>query len=206
MVDGHSRQPAAVIDLDGTLYSRNSLRVYLRTALELHVRRLALSRVAVIGALWLARRLGLIGHETMKYRALRAAGSSERLLERFGARMKACVNPAVAERVEACRAAGYRVLLASAAAGFYVPLLWQGEMLVSPEGGPDLRGEAKHAAVARWLDDGGLELRLFMTDHIHDLPLAIEARRRGAEVVIVDPAPRSAAAFAREGFTDFLRR
>lgn len=206
MVDGHGRQGAAVIDLDGTLYRPNSLRVYLRTALELHARRLALHRVAAIGALWLARRLHLIGHETMKYRALAAAGRSERLLGQFAARMKAGLNPAVAAAVEARRAAGDRVLLASAAAGFYVPLLWQGEMLVSPDGGPDLRSEAKRDAVVRWLDAGNLELRLFMTDHIHDLPLALEARRRGAEVVIVDPAPRSAAAFAREGFGRFLRR
>lgn len=195
-----------MVDLDGTLYRRNSLRVYLRTAMAMHARRLALHRVVAIGSLWLARRLHLIDHEAMKYRALAVAGRSEQLLSEFRCRMQVSLNERVVAEIEQHRAAGDRILLASAAAGFYVTLLWQGEMLASPEGGPDLRGEAKRTAVVRWLADNDLELHLVLTDHIHDLPLVREARDRGAEVVIVDPTPRSAEAFAREGFADCIKR
>lgn len=206
MVDGCKRQGVVVVDLDGTLYRLNSLRVYLRTAMAMHARRLALHRVVAIGSLWLARRLHLIDHEAMKYRALALAGRSEQLLSDFRRRMEVSLNSFVVSKIEQHRAAGDRILLASAAAGFYVPLLWQGEMLVSPDGGPDLRGEAKREAVVRWLSDNDLELRLFLTDHIHDLPLVREARDRGAEVMIVDPSPRSAEAFTREGFADCIKR
>lgn len=195
-----------MVDLDGTLYRRNSLRVYLRTAMAMHARRLALHRVVAIGSLWLARRLHLIDHEAMKYRALAVAGRSEQLLSDFRRCMQVSLNERVVAEIERHRAAGDRIMLASAAAGFYVPLLWQGEMLASPEGGPDLRCEAKRTAVVRWLADNELELRLVLTDHIHDLPLVREARDRGAEVVIVDPTPRSAEAFAREGFADCIKR
>lgn len=183
---------ATVVDLDGTYVSCNTLHVFIRVAL----RHIPLWRRAAVVSLIVARRLRLISHECMKYRALRLAGGEPAMLADFVTTVKAAVNPRVAAFIEERRAAGDRVLLASAASESYVPLLWDGEFIASPFGGPDLRGRRKADAVAAWLDARRLRIVHFLTDHSDDLPLAREAARRGATVHIINPTPESARALA----------
>lgn len=196
MVDGLVKG-ATVVDLDGTLVSCNTLHEYIATALK-HV---SLPRRAAITMLLAARKLHLISHETMKYRVLVLAGKDEKMMQDFIKRVNNCRRPEVNAFLDKRRLKGDEIILASAAAGFYVPYLWEGEMLVSPPGGPDMRGEAKTAAVRNYIEKHNLQLKYFLTDHSDDLPLARFTRQAGGEVLLVKPKEKSRRAFADEGFS-----
>lgn len=196
MVDGHV-DSATVVDLDGTLFRVNSLRTYLRTAMRHHLRRGAVLKCAGMGVLFIARRFRLISHETMKYRALFLAGRADAMLSEFRDAMLPQINETVKSFLAERKASGDRILLASAAAGFYIPLLWNGEYLASPEGGPDLRGNAKRDAVVRWANENHVKVKYFLTDHYHDLPLALWTHSTGGEVIMINPSPKSLDTFNR---------
>ncbi|MDE6288675.1 MAG: haloacid dehalogenase-like hydrolase [Muribaculaceae bacterium] len=196
MVDGLVKG-ATIVDLDGTLVSCNTLHEYIATALK-HIS--LPGRVAIM-MLLAARKLHIIDHETMKYRALSIAGRDEKMLQDFVARVNGCRRREVDEFLEKRRNQGDTIILASAAAGFYVPYIWKGEMLVSPPGGPDLRGEAKVEAVSAYLKKNNLRLNYFLTDHSDDLPLARFTRQAGGEVLLVKPKEKLRRAFAAEGFS-----
>lgn len=185
-----------MVDLDGTLVECNTLHVMLRLGL----RHAPLVNRAAIAMLIVARRLRLISHETMKYKALALTGRSAAITDKFVVYVESHRSARVASILEERKKAGDRILLASAAASSYIPLIWDGEFLASPDGGPDLRGRSKVRAVEQWLDDNNLEIGMFITDHFHDLPLALATRNRGGEVVIVNPTPKSAKIFAENGF------
>ena len=182
-----NKREATVIDLDGTLLDCNSLELYLATALRHLLRAGRIDRVAGM-AWWIGlRRLRLISHETMKYRAIALAGSTPEMTARFVDEAKRHYNPRVLDFIERAGKRGDVLLLATAAAECYVPVIWHGEFVASPMGGPDCRDERKRDAVARWLDSRNLHLGYFLTDHTDDLPLARHAMAEGATVVLVNP-------------------
>lgn len=197
MVNGQlNHGGATVVDLDGTLVNCNTLHLYIKLGLRhadwLH---------KVVISFWLVlRKLKLIKHETMKYRVLELCGQSPVLLEKFRHEVSRNLNKEVTEFLKKRRIAGDRLLLASAAAPSYIPLIWDHEFRASPWGGPDLRGVRKRDAVMRWIEDNELKFNCFITDHRDDLPLALAARRCGALVMIVNPGPKDRKAFERESF------
>lgn len=196
MVDGLVKG-VTVVDLDGTLVSCNTLHEYISTALK-HI---SLPRRAAIAMLLISRKLRLINHETMKYRALALAGREENIMQDFIENVNRQRRAEVVDFLEERHRQGDIILLASAAAGFYVPYLWNGEMLVSPPEGPDLRGEAKATAVKDYVEKRNLQVKYFLTDHIDDLPLARFTRQAGGKVILVKPKEKSRKAFAEEGFS-----
>lgn len=142
-----------MVDLDGTLVECNTLHVMLRLGL----RHAPLVNRAAIAMLIVARRLRLISHETMKYKALALTGRSAAITDKFVVYVESHRSARVASILEERKKAGDRILLASAAASSYIPLIWDGEFLASPDGGPDLRGRSKVRAVEQWLDDNNLD-------------------------------------------------
>lgn len=196
---------AVIVDLDGTLVRVNTLHLYLRMGLRRLVHRCALHRAAAVAALLLLRKLHLISHEAMKYRSISLIGDDAAFKADFARRVADLHNDAVERYLAEARERGCRVLLATAAAGDYVPLLWSGDYIASPAGGPDLRGERKRDAVAAWLAARGLAPAAVLTDSAADLPLALWARDRAAQVIIINPSPRSAATFRHHGFTDIMQ-
>ena len=189
-----------VVDLDGTLVHCNTLHVYLRLGLKMA----AWYRRVGIAALLIARRLRLISHERMKYPALRLAGQSPRLRERFVAEVKSQINSDVVAFIQQRSHVGDTILVATAAADFYVPWICDYPYVASPWGGPDLRGERKAECVHKMLAERKSGIYAVLTDNCSDLPLCRMAREQGAAVLLVNPNERSAAAFARESFTTRL--
>lgn len=184
-----------VIDLDETYLLCNSLKLYLRNALNYAAGHLRLDRVTKILTLFALRKLKLISHETMKYRAIKAAGESPEMLKTFKCLAKRQINPKVAKFIEERRRNGDEILLATAAAQCYVPLIWDGNYVASPMGGPDCRGDRKRDTVIQWTTAHNSTIRYFLTDHMEDLPLARYAAASGANVLLVNPNRESLQAF-----------
>ena len=176
-----------VVDLDGTLLKINSLELFLRTALTYALRHCRIDRVVAILSLYALRRVRLISHETMKYRAIAAAGKAPDMLNIFGLKARRHLNRQVLNFIAARRREGDKILVASAAAGVYVNKIWSGDFIASPAGGPDCRGTIKRDAVEERINDMGLELKYFLTDHCDDLPMATLAADKGAKVILVRP-------------------
>lgn len=187
-----------VIDLDGTYLTCNSLSLYLKTALKYAVSRLRLDRVMVISALYLFRKLRLISHETMKYRAINFSSKSPAMLNKFKVAAHDKINPIVARFILERKQNGEETLLATAAAECYVPLIWEGDFIASPMGGPDCRGVRKRDSVVKWAERRGLRITNFLTDHHEDLPLAKYAIDNGANVIIVNPSPKTISIINKE--------
>lgn len=198
MVDGQLKKTGAlVVDLDGTLVRCNTLHLYLGLGFRYAgpLKKIAISWLIAL------RRLRLITHESMKYRALKLAGKSSKLSDEFRCRFDNMVRREIMAMIDDTTKRGGRVLLATAASESYVPLIWHGEFIASPWGGPDLKGTAKRDAVLAWLKKNDLRLEAFATDHSDDLPMAIAARELGADVIIVGATPASAKAFNEKGFS-----
>lgn len=188
MVDGQlKKRGVTVVDLDGTLLKINSLELYLRTAVKYALRHGRIDRAAAIYILISLRKMRVISHETMKYRAIALAGKSPAMLNTFGLLARRLLNRQVLNFIAARRKRGDKILVASAAAESYVNKIWSGDFIASPMGGPDCRGELKRSAVERRIRDMNLELNYFLTDHCDDLPLARYACENGARVILVRP-------------------
>jgi HAD superfamily hydrolase (TIGR01490 family) len=195
----------AVFDLDGTITVADTYLAFLLFVLRRRPWRLfrcfALP-VAVAG-----HALGLISNDSLKQRFLAAiAGGMRRsaldpLIERFAAHCRAkLVKPAAVARIAAHRACGDRLVLATASLDLYAGAIgrllefdaivatkaaWRGERLSGGLEGPNLRGEAKLAAVLALADTPRPPLVAY-TDHPSDLPLLLAADA----AFVVDPAPR----------------
>ena len=186
----------AVVDLDGTYLRQNSLRIFLRCALEQALadgKPTMVARLVIKAAL---RKLRLITHARMKLDMLSAIALADKLKDRFRARALACINPRIAAELDKFWNDGGRVLLATAAADMYVPLIWEGKYVATAMvDNPDrleCRGTRKLAAVIRYANDNNLRITDVFTDHADDLPLMANA---GADrVVLVNPSAATIAA------------
>ncbi len=199
MVDGQLKKTGVtVVDLDGTLLRINSLELFLKTAMYHALRHVRIDRAAGIAVLYALRRMRLISHETMKYRAIALAGKSPVMLNTFGLKARRLLNRQVLNFIAAQRRNGDKILVASAAAELYVNKIWSGDFIASPMGGPDCRGVRKRDAVERRIKEMGLQLNYFLTDHCDDLPLAHYAADTGAKVILVRPKGNTRQRFEAE--------
>jgi HAD superfamily hydrolase (TIGR01490 family) len=151
-----------------------------------------------VAAVWLVHTLGLIGRDRLKELMHRLmlgktvhGDRMAMLADRFADRtVHRNIRPGARSRIAADRAAGYRVVLATAAHRFYAEALAHRlgiadvvatDAVITAAGsisprlaGANLYGPAKLAAVQAWLktaeiDRGGARLR-FYTDHVSDAP------------------------------------
>lgn len=180
-----------VVDLDGTYLTCNSLTLYLKVALKYAATHLRIDRVMGISLLCILRKLRLVSHETMKYKAISIAGEAPRMREDFRCAAREKINREVEKFLKDRSGKGDTILLATAAADCYVPLVWDGEFIASPMGGPDKRGVRKRDAVMRWITGRGLKISNFLTDHHEDLPLAEYVADNGGNVILVNPSPKT---------------
>jgi HAD superfamily hydrolase (TIGR01490 family) len=156
---------------------------------------------------WIDRaRLKELGHRLMMGRHVRrerlvaaAAGFADKVLAND-------VYPAALAQIAADRAAGRRLVLATASNLFYVraiadrlgiedviatPTRWEDDRLHHRLGGENCYGEAKRMLVASWLARDrltGAPLR-FYSDHESDLPMFEMAVASGGEAVATNPSP-----------------
>lgn len=177
----------AVIDLDGTLCRRNTLHLYLTTALKYHLAHGNLSKVFRIGVQYLMRGLRLTGHSSLKFKALKAAGTEKALLEIFSEQAKNSFNPAVVELIDSLKEKGYSVILATAAPEGYVHSIWDGVLVATTWPHEDKPVECRGEEKLRRVKEIAGSVDLVVTDHYDDLPLMKASR----EVLLVNPSAKT---------------
>lgn len=187
----HTVTKVTVVDLDGTYLTGNSLKLYLKIALKHSLWNLRIDRVLGISLLYFFRKLRFISHEKMKYNAIRIGGKSPHMLRKFSVMAHQMVNGKVKAFLSERHKKGEAILLATAAAESYVPLIWSGEYIASPTGGPDCRSTRKRDAVAQWVSKRGMTISYFLTDHHEDLPLARYVTDNGGFVILVNPSSKT---------------
>lgn len=201
-----SRAGATVVDLDGTYSRLNTLRTYISLGVRHLLSRGRIVSVSAVAALVAMRRLRLISHRTMKFNALKLIGKDQELLESFGEQINKSLNSDVTRFLAQRRAAGDRILLASAAADFYIPAVWDGEFVATAtDGNParlECRGDEKLRRVNQWLESNGLRLNYVLTDHHDDAPL-LKANSTG-ENILVNPSEKTLRFFRELEPTHFL--
>jgi phosphoserine phosphatase len=178
-----------VIDLDGTYIQGNTLHIYLRCAINYHLRHFHLLRAAHISWLLTLRSFGAISHVDMKFPALALAGRDETLLNYFTRSVLPLVHPKVEALRQEYEERGGLTLLATAAADFYIPRIWSGDYVATradrnPEK-MECRGPEKLRRVQEWLDAHHARIAVVITDHVEDLPL-VRANERGINYLVQD--------------------
>lgn len=196
MVDGRMIKPSVtVVDLDGTLVRGNTLEMYLRTGVAELIRNGRIDKALAVVALVSARKARIISHEAMKYRAFTLLPRTEKIRLKMAETVNDSLNPHVVSFLDQRRAAGDTILLATAAPEFYVRWFWDGNLVASPEHGPDCKGTAKRDAVNSWLSDHGGKIAYFLTDHRDDLPLA----KIAGNTILIDPDKKTLGTFDKNG-------
>ncbi len=197
---------ATVIDLDGTYSRQNTLKTYIRLGVRYLLSKWRLTSAVTVTTLVAIRGLKLISHTTMKFNALRIIGKDPELMEKFGAEIKSALNSDVKQFIERRKDAGDRILLATAAADFYIPAIWDGDFVATTFDNNELRlecrGEEKRRRVDQWLESNGLKLNYVLTDHHDDAPL-LKVNRTGQNR-LVNPSPETLRFFREFEPTHFL--
>jgi phosphoserine phosphatase len=183
-------RPVLIVDLDGTILSINSFRpwaLFLVRGRFPGIGRFARARLTLVtAALLLARRLGLVDHETLKRRLQhqwqRATEADEGAAERlFLDELDRFVRPSLRKLLAAIAAGEHDAVLATAAAGDYAEAFGArlgfrhvlATQRIRPAGELSNDGERKSAAVIDFLAQQGWHDRrlVLLTDHEDDLPL-----------------------------------
>lgn len=179
-----------ILDLDGTILSVNSFRlwvIYLMRARFPHlgrVRRLSVTLKAFKALM--ARKAGLIGHETLKWRLQTlwqavTEGDDGAVERDFIGLLKRFVRPELAPILDAVAAGKIDAVMATAAAADYADgfgrALGFRHVLATPRsrkrGEPSTLGVHKRDAVLTFIAGRGWQDRtlVLFTDHADDLPL-----------------------------------
>lgn len=184
MCDSADISPRSIVlvDLDGTLVEGNTWRFFAALMLRRALRSVRPWRAITPGAMMILRKLHLISHIRLKrffmLRSRRILSDSD--LERFAADMAKRFNPKVMEIITAKRKSGSLIVLATAAAGEYAPLIGRlagiNDTLCTPQAAKrtpyiECRGERKADAAERFAEARKLPVTLVITDHPDDFPL-----------------------------------
>ena len=181
--------------------------------------RLALLPVAALfGAAYLARLVTRARLKELNHALLMGDNVQrdrvEAVAQAFAARLIAGgIFPQALDRLAAERAAGRRIILATASYAFYVRAIadalsiadvvatgsvWDGDRLRARLSGPNCYGDAKRVMVEAWLTAQGLvgaPVRFF-SDHVSDVPMF----ERADECVATTPSPELRTVAATRGW------
>lgn len=186
--DNEYKRGVVITDLDGTYITGNSLKWILKLGMKRMLKHGRIPSCLVVFSLLVMLKFHLVSHETMKYGALRLFGDDKKLMDQMRELGHTRRNPKVEKILADAEASGDEVLLASAASESYIHEIWDGDnVIASPFGGPDLRGERKLRAIDNWCKDKEVSIKAFLTDHWHDLPTAKALYDRGAKIYLVNP-------------------
>ena len=202
-----------IVDLDGTLLSANSMHIFMRRLPGMLMKRKAPG--AAMSSLWQIglRRMRIVSHRSMKWHLTKAARRHllEEDWETLAEEMSAAVNPSVKDYIESRRARGCITYLATAAMEEYAEPL---SRMMGYEGAlttkfteniseyEELNRHAKHGAIERLLNEEGLRLESFLTDHTDDLPTA---KAYPNLTILVGASAKTADEFREAGITRYLR-
>ncbi len=179
MVDGQQIKPLTgtltVVDLDGTLVRGNTLHIYIICAVKMFMRRRHFGKLAKTLGYLAARQLRFITHRRMKFGILALVEPDDRMRAHFVSRVSKAKRTWLTQELEQRRASGAHILLATAAADTYIPLLWEGPYVATPVAGnpqrTECRGTDKRKLVERYAHRHHLRISTVITDHSDDLPL-----------------------------------
>lgn len=207
-----SLKGASFVDLDGTLLSGNSMRIFMKKLPVMLTRRHRYGK-ALKSLLWIAMRcVRLVSHKSMKWHLTKHArlGLTEEDWLAIASAMADKVNPKVAALIEKSREKGCVTFIATAAMEEYAyPLA----SLLGFEGAiatvftdrfsdyKERRGEVKLNGIQDLLASDDLRLESFITDHEDDLPVAKEFPRFS---IVVNPSRKTFARFNRVGVSRYL--
>lgn len=192
MVEGHEITPLMVVDLDGTLLRGNSLHVFAACLLRDSLRHLRLANAAKVAGWCILRGLRLCSHPSMKWGIINATADTDTLRADFAGRISAMLNPQVKNLIDYRREQGYAILLATAAADIYVPLIWDGPYVATRTADnpthTECRGSQKLDAVTAYATKNQLRLDTIVTDHHDDMALL---KAPFAERILVNPSQQT---------------
>lgn len=171
-----------LVDLDGTLVKGNTWPHFARLVLGKSLRRLRLRDFAAVGSMLLLRRMRLVSHVRVKRCVMLRSHSilNQTDIEAFARAMSRLFNPEVTSMLDEARREGAHIVLATAAAGEYAPLIAReagiSTVLCTPraaKGVPyaECRGERKADAAESLAGRMQLPVTLAITDHPDDMPL-----------------------------------
>lgn len=171
-----------LVDLDGTLVKGNTWPLFARLVLHRSWRRLRLWDFAALGTMLALRRMRLVSHVRVKRCVMLRSHIilDQTDIKAFARTMSRLFNPEVTAMLDEARREGAHIVLATAAAGEYAPLIAReagiSTVLCTPQdakGGPyaECRGERKADAAESLAGRMQLPVTLVITDHPDDLPL-----------------------------------
>jgi len=187
-------KPAIVFDLDGTILSINSFKLWVTQMIAGHFPGLSPWRRAVLSVSTMTalakRKAGMSCHETLKWTLQRHWQKATRGDGGVGERefvqlLCSYVRPDLIGLLSAVAAGKIDAVMATAAAADYADafgrLLGFTHILATPrvreEGSPSMVGARKRDAVLAYLADLGWQNRpiIFFTDHVEDLLLILRS-------------------------------
>lgn len=203
---------ATFVDLDGTLITENSMRIFMRKLPGLLLKRRAPgASIATLWWTWL-RAMRFTSHKKMKWHLTKLGRRhlEEEDWERLAELMSHSINTHVGNFIESRRKLGCLTYIATAALEEYTLPLSQklgfdgvvatkfSDEQVNYE---EMKGYAKHDAIEHLLSDENLRLESFITDHPDDLPTA---SAYPGLTIVVNPDQKTATKFLEVGVTRYL--
>lgn len=203
---------ATFVDLDGTLLSGNSMKIFMKCLPGMLLKQHAFG--GVLASLWWMglRSCRLIAHKNLKWRLTRLSRRhlDESDWDKVAERIALHLNPHVVEYMDAASRSKCEKYIASAALEEYVlPLSrmlgYDGAVATrfceDKEDYIEMRGTEKRDGIELLLKNKRLRLESFLTDHYDDLPTA---RLYPGLTVLVNPTRKMQDLFHKVGVTRYL--
>ena len=185
-----------VVDLDNTLLKGNSTILLTSYLLKKLLRESKLSKIIFLFNIILKRKLRHITHKHMKHRIVSLYGNTcnKSDNEKFVDILIPRLNKKVINILEFYHNQGYHILVASAAADFFLGELvsrlesFKADFIGTPfstniNAYIENKGEVKLKNVISYLKNKDLELKVMITDHEDDLPL-LKYNRQGKNYLV----------------------
>lgn len=200
------------VDLDGTLITANSMRIFMRRLPMLLLKRKAPGgSIAALWWIWL-RSVRFVSHRDMKWHLTRLARRylKDSDWESIAEQISLELDPNVSNFIESLRKLGCLIYIATAAPEEYsIPLSsilgYDGVIATKFSDNPgeyeEIKGYAKHDSIEHLLADEHLRLESFLTDHPDDIPTA---SAYPGLTIIVHPTKKTAEQFHEVGVTRYL--